>query len=179
MNRKIVENRGKSSDYTSSNITKDPDYQTFKLLYEKLKVKYKFQVHELASVLEKKELLLPSCIFNEKISAFESIVKFLKENRGIANKEIAIVLGKSQKSVWQCYNNCKQKYSSQFKIVASEYYIPVSALKNELTILESVVSYLKDVLNLKFHQIGLTLKRDERTIWTVYDRAKKRGNGKT
>jgi hypothetical protein len=178
MNGKISKKEGKSSDYANSNIKKDPDYQTFKLLYEKLKSKYNFQVHELATTLEKKEILLPSCIFNEKISAFESIVNFLKENQGIPNKEIAIVLGKSQKSVWQCYNNCKQKHPSQFKIVASEYYIPVSALKTELTILEAIVSYLKDFLNLKFHEIGLALKRDDRTVWTVYDRANKRRDGK-
>jgi len=45
--------------------------------------------------------------------------------------------------------------------------------------MESVVSYMKDVLDLSYHEIAEQLNRDDRTIWTVYNRAlKKRGEKK-
>jgi len=50
---------------------------------------------------------------------------------------------------------------------------------NNLSILEAVVRYLKDIKRFSFHEIGLLLNRDERNIWTVYHRAKKKvGNEK-
>ena len=61
-----------------------------------------------------------------------------------------------------------------FKIVSSKYLIPVSCFTPSLTILESVVVYLKERWLLNYHQIALLLKRDDRTIWTVYQRAKKK-----
>ncbi len=45
--------------------------------------------------------------------------------------------------------------------------------------MESVVFYMKDSLNMTYHEIALSLNRDDRTIWTVYNRAsKKRGEKK-
>jgi hypothetical protein len=45
--------------------------------------------------------------------------------------------------------------------------------------MESVVYYMKDTLDLTYHEIALQLNRDDRTIWTVYNRAiKKKGESK-
>jgi len=62
----------------------------------------------------------------------------------------------------------------QMKIVQ----IPSSIFKDRtLSVLEAMVEYLKEKQNLTYHQIALLLNRDERNIWTVYSRAKKkRGN---
>lgn len=174
MYRKNLEKRGKNSVYVSSNFDKDSDYQTLKALYTKIKDKYKIPAAEIISKLEKKEILVPSCIFNEKLSVFEAIVKYLKENLKLPNKEIALLTSKSQKSIWQSYNSSKKKLPSAFEIIPSDYYIPVSILQKPFTILESVVKYLKDELMLAFHEIAVVLKRDDRTVWTVYQRAKKR-----
>ena len=46
--------------------------------------------------------------------------------------------------------------------------------KNPLSILEAVVKFLKEDAGYTYHQIGVLLNRDERNIWTVYDRAKKK-----
>jgi len=43
-----------------------------------------------------------------------------------------------------------------------------------LSIFEAWVEYLKDKRNLSFKQIALITNRDERNIWTVYQRAKKK-----
>jgi hypothetical protein len=40
--------------------------------------------------------------------------------------------------------------------------------------LESISEYLKDRLGMSFHEIAVLLNRDDRTIWTCYNRAKKK-----
>ena len=58
---------------------------------------------------------------------------------------------------------------------ASSITVPVSVIADRsLATLESVVEYLKEVQNLSYHQIAELLQRDDRTIWTVYNRAKKK-----
>lgn len=44
----------------------------------------------------------------------------------------------------------------------------------DLAALESVVVYLKDSHGLTYAQIAKLLNRDDRTIWTTYNRAKKK-----
>ena len=46
--------------------------------------------------------------------------------------------------------------------------------KYPLAVLESIVVYLKDERNLTYHEIGVLLDRDERNVWTVYKRARKK-----
>ena len=59
--------------------------------------------------------------------------------------------------------------------LSSEIKIPISVLSNRsLATLEAVVVYMKDSLNLTYHQIAELLNRDDRTIWTCYNRAAKK-----
>jgi len=43
-----------------------------------------------------------------------------------------------------------------------------------LSVLEAIVEYLKEQKQLTFHEIAVLLNRDDRTIWTVYTRGKKK-----
>jgi hypothetical protein len=43
-----------------------------------------------------------------------------------------------------------------------------------LSVLESIVRYLKDEKEFTNKEIAQLLNRDERTIWTVYDRVRKK-----
>lgn len=43
-----------------------------------------------------------------------------------------------------------------------------------LKVLEALVEYLKEQQGMNYHDIGELLNRDERTIWTVYNRAQKK-----
>ncbi|MBI2128672.1 hypothetical protein HYU07_00385 [Candidatus Woesearchaeota archaeon] len=55
--------------------------------------------------------------------------------------------------------------------------IPVSILKDrKLSALEAISEYLKETLNMNYHEIAVLMNRDDRTIWTVYSRAKKKRN---
>jgi hypothetical protein len=175
MDREKEEKISKIVDYDSSTIEGDLDYISFKSLYKKLKNKYKISSADLLNSLEKKEFLIPSCIFNKTLSTLESICKYLKEDLNLHNKKIAYLIYRSNKSVWQAYNSSRKKFPKRFEISFSEYYIPLSILKDtKLSILESIVTYLKEEQTLNFHKIAVILKRDDRTIWTVYQRAKKK-----
>lgn len=44
----------------------------------------------------------------------------------------------------------------------------------ERTIFEALVVYLRDQKKMNYHEIGVLLDRDERNIWTVYNRGKKK-----
>lgn len=59
----------------------------------------------------------------------------------------------------------------------SKVYVPLSVFEDRtVSILEALVEYLKDKRHLTYHQIAKMLNRDDRTIWTVYNRlSKKRG----
>jgi len=55
--------------------------------------------------------------------------------------------------------------------------IPLSVLQDRsVAVLESIVEYLKEEKNLKYSEIATLLNRDQRTIWTVYNRVKKKRN---
>jgi hypothetical protein len=61
------------------------------------------------------------------------------------------------------------------KTPASKYKLPVSIIaERKMSVLESLVFHLKKKYSLSYHDISLLLRRDERTIWTVYQRALKK-----
>lgn len=53
--------------------------------------------------------------------------------------------------------------------------IPSSIFKDRrLKVLEAIVEYMKENLNLSYKEIAVLLNRNERTIWTVYNRVRKK-----
>ena len=57
----------------------------------------------------------------------------------------------------------------------SNMWIPSNVLRdNSISVLEAIVEFLKDNKGLTYHQIGELINRDERNVWTVYQRAKKK-----
>ena len=63
----------------------------------------------------------------------------------------------------------------QEEVGHSEISIPVHILADRsVASLESVVEYMHDILFLSYHEIAVLLKRNDRTIWTCYHRAKKK-----
>ena len=47
-----------------------------------------------------------------------------------------------------------------------------------LSVLESLVEYLKEILGLSYHKIALLTNRDDRNIWTVYHRVLQKRKGR-
>ncbi len=55
--------------------------------------------------------------------------------------------------------------------------LPVEIFKDrKVSVLEIISEYLKDHYHLTYHEIAVMMNRDDRTIWTAYNRAKKKRN---
>lgn len=127
-----------------------------------------------------KDELIPLAIFsNDKLSSLETIVKFLKENRGNGFSEIATMLNRDPRTIWATYAKARGKQKAVFKETESAYHIPLSIVKNRtLGVLESICMYMKDSLGLTYHEIAVALRRNDRTIWASYHNAKNKKHGK-
>ncbi len=129
------------------------------------------------------EYMIPISVFSETLnkglSPSETVVKFLRENENLSNSSAARLLGKSDANVWITYRNAKKKMKSQIKVNTlmkvnrSEFVVSTEEMRRGLSVLESVCWYLKQK-GLRYKRIGILLGRDERTVWTVCQRAKKK-----
>lgn len=176
MYRKIREKSEKIRDFSSPNVIDDEDFKAFRQIYGKLREKYGLSAIELIKKFEEIPLI-PASVFNEKLSSLETVVKYAKENFGLNYKEIAKLINRSNKTVWQAHVSSKKKLPEKFAVEPSVFNFPLSILSDRrLSVLESIVLYLKEEFELSYHKTAVLLKRDDRTIWTVYQRAKKKEN---
>ncbi|MEE9525613.1 MAG: hypothetical protein V3V78_03350 [Candidatus Woesearchaeota archaeon] len=163
----------KSREFDSSKLYQDEDFAVFKILLKRLKKKYHISTTDVLNFIQE-DIMIPCTVFIKKLSPLETTVKYLKENLDIDFTKIAKMLGRDRKTVWQAHKNAMKKYSDVIPPAETEYNIPVSALRTKLSLLEAVVVYLKENFKLSYHKIGELLQRNERTIWTVYNRAMKK-----
>ncbi len=185
----------KISKKSENNASKKPIYidEEIKLLYEielrdltkafisHLKYEHKLDSGQITTLFGKRILkkeLLPLSIFdNNELSCLQTIVKFLKEEFKLRFHDIALLLNRDDRTIWATYNNATKKRKERLPVKESKFFIPISILKDrKFSVLESIVSYLKDNFNLRYSEIAILLNRDERNIWTVYNRAMKKKN---
>lgn len=116
-----------------------------------------------------------SAFNNDTLSGLETIAKYLRENMLLSFKQIAELTNRSNIALAVTYRNAKRKRGERLNEEVSPYALPVSVIKDRnLSVLENIVSYLKDNFALNYHQIALLLNRNDRTIWTVYQRARRK-----
>ena len=118
---------------------------------------------------------IPVSIFdNDKLSIFESVAKYMHENLKLKFVAIASMLNRSDKTIWTTYSKSRKKMPESFSSVSSDINVPIEKFSDRtFTVFECLVAYLKDS-GLANHEIAVMLHRDDRTIWSVYDRAKKK-----
>jgi hypothetical protein len=105
----------------------------------------------------------------------ETIVKYLHENKGLRFSEIAKLICRDQRAVGVTYRFATKKMRLRLKVSKSKYSVPLAVIsERKMSVLESLVFHLKKTYSLPYHNIALLLLRDERTIWTVYQRALKK-----
>lgn len=122
------------------------------------------------------EFSIPVSIFNKRLGSLESIVKYMKEELKLSNKKIGEMLNRDNRTIWGIYNKAKTKNPEKLN-VKSKLFIPIDIFKpRKLSVLEAIVYYLKEHYNLRLHEIALYLQRNDRTIWTVYQKAKHKAN---
>lgn len=118
---------------------------------------------------------IPVCVFVKDLSALEAIVKYLKEVQELRYSEIGEKLNRDQRTVWSTYHKAEKKHPRKFVIEDSGYFIPVNIFRERLYgVLEVLVHYLKEHYHLRYSEIGVILERNQRTVWTVYQRYKKK-----
>ena len=125
--------------------------------------------------IQGKHVFIPVSIFsNNALSCLEATVKYLRENEKLSNNETARLLGRAQTSVWITYRNAAKKLAKQFTPLAQDLLIPTEALSSGLSALESISFYLNQKYAMSYSRIAKLLNRDQRTIWTVCNRARKK-----
>jgi len=147
------------------------------ILFSRLKSLSNSEKLEVISFLTKqlKENALPVSIFkNNSLSALEAIVKYLKEEHNFSYVEISRLLNRSNKTIWITYQRAKKKMPKKL-VGKSQILIPVEIFQNrKFSILESLVSYLKQEQNISYKEIAKLINRNYRTVLTVYRRFKKK-----
>lgn len=151
------------------------------LFFDYLKKEHNISERQLESLLSEqdKPVSVPISILSiRKVGSFEAIVKYLRDNLLLSSKEIAKLTNRSRSTVSVSYLHAYKKLPKHFPedlISSSKYSIPISLFASrEFSVLETIVVYLKEDYNLNFSKIAQLLNRDDRTIWTVYDRARKK-----
>lgn len=139
------------------------------------------QVVELLSKDEKeiifnkiaKEDSVPVTIFNSKVSGLGAIVLYLKNVEKKNTKEIAKLLNRKVPTIYSTYNKVKDKKINLS--LKSKVYVPLKVFSNrKYSILESLVSYLKDERNFSLIEISKLIGKSQSTVKTVYWRYKKK-----
>ena len=142
---------------------------------ERLKQKYNYSDEEILKLWNNDSLLVPVVIFAGKLSPAEALAKFLKENHELSYTEISELIGRDQRGIWANYKRAIKKMPWPFEVNDS-ITVPVSIFNSEKSILEALVSYLKDVKKLRNKKIAQLLNKNPANVWTVHNRAKKKEN---
>ena len=150
--------------------------ELFGQVASRLKSKYNYSEGEFLSIFSHEEKLVPAYIFSGNLSPAEALSKFLKENLGMDYSEIAEATGRDKKSIWANYKRAAKKMPWKFE-VEEGISIHLSAFKKELSMLEGIVSYLKDSKKMKGAEIAKLLNKAPANVWTIYQRALRK-NGK-
>ncbi|MBI2541325.1 hypothetical protein HYV80_01270 [Candidatus Woesearchaeota archaeon] len=174
----MIKNSAKRDENTG--IKEDRSFQILKLAVNELKERYNVSSGEILSLIEErhvsKDILIPVSIFEtENLSALEAICKYLKEDLQLTYSKIALLLNRNSRTIWTTYSNAARKAKEKLPVKESKFFIPVSIFTDrKLSVLEAIVSHLKDGFNLRYGEIAALLNRDERNIWTAYKKAKKK-----
>jgi hypothetical protein len=117
---------------------------------------------------------IPCSIFSKRLGVLETLVKYLHEEENLSLGQISGILKRSPNNIAVSYRNSKLKKPEAYRKTSSPVKIPLDIFNESNTCFESVCLYLKDTLELSFHDIGKLLGRNERTIWTIYTRGVRR-----
>ncbi len=129
---------------------------------------------------ESGEIFIPVSVFSAETGSFEAITRYMREDLGLRNREIAALTNRSEKSTSGSYIHSITKSgavpsASRPSASYSGIKIPISVIRDKtFGVLESIMFYLKEELSLKYAEIGRILHRDQRTVWTAVNRARKK-----
>ena len=134
--------------------------------------KYHLTLPDLLTTLGQKDYLLPVGVFTAELSVLETAAKYLKEHYQLNYHTIGELLGRDERNIWHTCRLAQKKHPAALEAGESAYFIPVSIFADRrYSALESLARFMRDTLGLTYAEIAELLKRDQRTIWTVYKRS--------
>lgn len=144
-------------------------------IFDLVKGKYQEEIElifeQIKGRMHDEEESFPIGIVSSKITVLEAVIKYLRENRGFSFRKIGEVLDRNEKNVWTTYSSAKKKMKKELE--GNGLMIPFKIFTGKYSALEAVVVYLRDK-GLSLNEIAKMIERDNRTVWTVYNRAKKK-----
>lgn len=123
---------------------------------------------------EQRVTSVPVSVFRSgKLAALEAAVKYLVEDTGLSYRQAAEKLGRNPAPIAITYRNARRKMPERLD-TSSEQRIPLSVFRERtLSVLECIAWFLKKQ-GRTYHDIATLLRRDDRTIWTVCARARRK-----
>lgn len=118
---------------------------------------------------------VPVEIFATALSPAESLVKHLKEQHALTFSEIARLLNRDQRGIWGSYERARRKSPAPFASRQSSHAIPLSCFADRSrSILEHIVTHLKDAVHLPVASICAALNKSPSTVRTAYRRSRRK-----
>ncbi|MBU0472261.1 MAG: hypothetical protein KKF65_06535, partial [Nanoarchaeota archaeon] len=103
----------------------------------------------------------------------QAIIKYLKDYEQLKYSEIAKLINRDQRTVWNAYNQAK---NTSVKINETTLYIPLSIIADRKeNVLGSIILYLKDN-GFSYKKIASLLQRNYQTIYTTYRKTRRKSN---
>jgi len=99
------------------------------------------------------------------------LIKLIDELREEYSREKEIITKQLTRAVQEEYGIKRKEVLS---LIRKDIEIPSVIFSKKIGVLESLTKYMKENLNMNYHEIAEELGRDERTIWTAYKKAKEK-----
>ena len=115
----------------------------------------------------KERIEIPSSIFSKELGGLESVTKYLKENLGLSYHEIANLLGRDDRYMRAAYEKSVKNISKFMNVEKTQIFILISIFNEKLTVLESVIVYLKEK-DMKYSEIAELIGRNKSNILNSY-----------
>jgi hypothetical protein len=151
--------------------------------------KHNIDIRQLGELLKNREryICIPVGLFRSKLGPLETVVRYLKDILGYNFAQISRLLFRDETTIWTSYKNSVKKNEvivdleladidmKKLKLKKEDLIVPLSVFsERKLSVLEALCLYLRETFGLSYHVIGEIVERNERTIWTVVNRAGKK-----
>jgi hypothetical protein len=121
-------------------------------------------------------IAIPLNIFSTELGTLETLAKYLKETMGYSFSDIAALLNRDPRTIWGAYSSALEKHPEPFfGIPETSIELPVAMLQDRhFGMLENLVWHMHENLGMKYSRIAVLIKRNDRTVWTAWMRARKK-----
>ncbi len=158
-----------------------------------LSKKYNISIRQIAELLKNRDkyISIPVGLFRSKLGPLEALVRYLKDVLEYTFAQIGRLLSRDETTIWTTYHNSMKKSDKvivdlemkevdfdSLKVKQEELIVPLSIFaERKLSVLESLCLYLQENFKMNYKGMGVLLDRNERTVWTVVSRARKKLGG--